>query len=107
LRNFRRTLSVEEDGDAAAQPAPKGSLMEHQFTHRAATDPRQRESIRFLVRGGLLPPVIDDQFWSRLKFIDQAIRLGLTLGDIRWMLAADQAIPQEANVLSRVERGAF
>jgi hypothetical protein len=81
--------------------------MEQQFTHRAVNDPRQRESIRFLVRGGLLPSVVDDQFWIRLKFVDQASKLGLTLGDIRWMLAADQAIPQKANLLSRVERVAF
>lgn len=81
--------------------------MEHQFTRRAADDPRQRESIRFLVRGGLLPPVIDDQFWSRLKFIDQASKLGLSVGDIRWMLAADRAMLEKPTCLHKLSAAPF
>jgi DNA-binding transcriptional MerR regulator len=81
--------------------------MEQQFTYRADSDPRQRESIRFLVRGGLLPAVIDDQFWIRLKFIDQASKLGLSVGDIRRMLAADQVVREEPTSSPEVERGAF
>ena len=61
-------------------------------TAHVISDPRQHESIRFLVRGGLLPPVVDDQFWLRLKFIRQASNLGLSVGDIRCMLAADPVV---------------
>jgi hypothetical protein len=70
-------------------------MMEHMpraTTQRATNDPRLQEPIRFLIRGDLLPPEVDCQFWRRLKFIVQASKLGLSIADIRLLLKVDAVV---------------
>jgi DNA-binding transcriptional MerR regulator len=61
--------------------------------HPAGDDPRGQDAVRFLIRGGLLPSDPDDAFWRRLKVIIQARKLGLSLADVRQLLAADPLSP--------------
>ncbi len=61
---------------------------------QAHVDPLRSEPIRFLVGGGVLPSRPDDEFWRCLKFFTQARRIGLSLAEIRGLLAIVRPLPQ-------------
>jgi DNA-binding transcriptional MerR regulator len=67
--------------------------MEHlSGTDATADDPRKQEPVRFLIRGGLLPAEVDHRFRRRLKFIIQASDLGVSIADIRALLAEAESV---------------
>jgi hypothetical protein len=73
---------------------------------RAVSDARRLEAVRFLIRGGLLPAHVDEQFWRRLKFIVQATHLGLSVADIRQLLQPCTEVGSDARSGRAVDRRA-
>jgi hypothetical protein len=61
--------------------------------HSAGNDLRQHEAIRLLIGSDSLSSERDEEFWIRLKFVIQARELGLSLADVRQLLAADPSSP--------------
>lgn len=59
----------------------------HSLAEHAHADPRRSEPIRFLVRSGVLPSRLDDEFWRCLRFVAQARELGLSVAEIRQLCA--------------------
>ncbi len=60
-------------------------------TEQAHGDPLRSEPIRFLVGSGVLPSRLDDEFGRCFKFVIQAKKLGLSIAEIRQLLAIVRA----------------